>query len=50
MDPEDLVGTEVVAVYMHHNYFTIIFDNGHEVDVSAPVGGNVDDAIHESGE
>ena len=47
MDPEDLVGCEVISVIKHHDYITIVFDNGHKVEVSAPTGGNLEDAISE---
>ena len=50
MDPEDLVGAEVSGIYVHQNYFTIVFDNGYEVEVQAPAGGNTEDAIHECGD
>jgi hypothetical protein len=47
MNPEDLVGCEVVAVTAHHDYVTIIFDNGYKVEVSIPCGGCAEDAIQE---
>ena len=47
MNPEDLVGCEVIAVSTHHDYITIVFDNGHKVDVSAPSGASVEDIIVE---
>ena len=50
MDPEDLVGVEVVAVKKYHDYLMIIFDNGYEVEVPVPSGSSFEDVIHECGE
>ena len=48
MEPEDLVGAEVIAVKNFRGYLVIVFDNGHEVEVAIPVRGEACDAIKES--
>jgi len=48
MDPDDLVGTEVIAVKKRHDHFVILFDNGYQVEVVAPSNGSIDDAIEET--
>lgn len=48
MDPDDLIGVEVISVKKRHDHFVIIFDNGYQVYVSAPFGGSINDAIEET--
>jgi len=49
MDPEELIGCEVIAVNVNKqaNYFTLVFDNGHKVEIQAPTGGSIEDSIEE---
>lgn len=46
MNPQDLVGSEVISVKEYHNSMIIVFDNNHFVEVST-FGGSLEDAIHE---
>lgn len=40
-----LMGAKVKDVLEHHDYITIIFDNGFSVEVSAPMGEEIEEIV-----